>query len=214
MPGPHHSSTIARIHLHIFSNGGANRVLQLLRVWKSTIGKPLPLSGLIIDSVLAIGGVKQNLQGFQQSIPNTPLFKVLRVIAASYALLVLETSIVLCRYPRPETAMRECVLDEALIQAGRPADNSDTDDSNKTRDSRGSKRICYFASKSDRNTPFQDIVSHAAESRERGWHVDLHLWDDTPHCNHLVKHEEEYMKTARSMWTIESPEVARVRSKL
>jgi hypothetical protein len=210
--GPQQLSTNPRILLHVFSNGGANNVLSLLRVWRSTTGKALPLSGLIIDSALAIGGVKQNFQGFQQSIPSGLMFKVIGPIAATYALLVLETSIALGRYPRPETAMRECFFDEALIQANRSQKSSVEHDT--STHTVPHKRICYFASKADRNTPFKDIVSHAEEARERGWLVDLHLWDDTQHCNHLGKHEEEYVKAVRSMWMLEPTEAAGVRSKL
>lgn len=195
------------ILLHIFSNGGANNILQLLHVWKAEIGQPLPLSGLIIDSALAIGGPAQNYRGFQQSIPDGAMFKLLGPTAATYALLVLETSIALRRYPRPETAMRRCIFDEALIQVGTPGKPSHGDGANRGSLEAGMelRRICYFASKADQNTPFQDIVSHAEEAREKGWEVDLHLWDDTPHCNHLGKHEEEYVRAVRSMWMLEKP---------
>ncbi|KAH7130057.1 hypothetical protein B0J11DRAFT_243441 [Dendryphion nanum] len=199
--GPTHSPTRPHILLHMFSNGGASNILQLLRVWKSEIGSPLPLSGLVIDSALAVGGPKQNYRGFQQSIPNGPIFRLFGPVAASYALLVLETSIALGRYPRPETAMRQCIFDETLVRIGGPENLSceeNTDDGTK---SAKTKRICYFASKADQNTPFQDIISHSEEARQNGWDVDLHLWDDTPHCNHVGKHEKEYVEALRNIWT-------------
>jgi len=83
--GATRSSINPRILLHIFSNGGANNVLQHLQVWQSETGRPLPLSGLVIDSALAIGGAKQNYRGFQQNIPSAPLYNVFGPIAASYA---------------------------------------------------------------------------------------------------------------------------------
>lgn len=212
--GATHSSKKPHILLHVFSNGGANNFLQLLHVWKSETGRPLPLSGLVIDSALAVGGPKQNYRGFQQSIPDGPMFKFFGPIAASYALLVLETSVALGRYPRPETAMRQCIFDETLIQVGWPENSSYGYGSNRDTDSARTKRICYFASKADQNTPFQDIVSHAKEAQENGWDVDLHLWEDTPHCNHLGKHEEEYVRAVRNIWMLEKPEAAMVRSKL
>lgn len=210
----HHDSTHSvsgpQILLHIFSNGGANNVQQLLQVWKSEIGSPLPLSGLIIDSALAVGGCRQNFRGFQQSIPNGLMFRLVGPVAASYALLVLEISIALGRYPRPETAMRQCVLDETLVQVGWPKNPSD--DSPKPGKT---KRICYFASTADQNTPFQDIISHSQQAKARGWDVDMHLWHDTPHCNHLGKHEQEYVEAVKNMWIPEQPVAeTRVRSKL
>lgn len=184
-----------QILLHIFSNGGANNISQLLQVWKSEIGLPLPLSGVIIDSALAAGGPRQNYRGFQQSLPKGMVSSILGPIAVSYALLVLETSIALGRYPRPETFMRESVLDETLMQVD---SSGETSSRNEVRDGR-MKRICYFASKLDQNAPFQDVLSHAEEAKRKGWDVDIHLWDDTPHCNHLGKHVEEYMGAVRTM---------------
>jgi hypothetical protein len=198
------------ILLHIFSNGGANNINQLLQVWKSEIGSPLPLYGLIIDSALAVGGCRQNYRGFQQSLPNGLTFRLLGPVAASYALLVLETSIALGRYPRPETAMRQCIFDETLLQVGGSESLP-----NERFKSRKTKRICYFASKADQNTPFQDVVSHSQEAMQRGWDVDLHLWDDTTHCNHLGKHEKEYLEAVKNMWTPEKLEAEpKLRSKL
>ncbi|KAF2470887.1 cytochrome P450 [Lindgomyces ingoldianus] len=206
-----HSLTSPHILLHIFSNGGANNILQLLQVWKSEIGSPLPLSGLVIDSALAVGGYKQNYRGFQQSIPNGLILRLLGPVAASYALLVLETSIALGRYPRPETAMRQCIFDETLVQVGEPENFLYDVNRNDGTKSAKTKRICYFASKADQNTPFQDIISHSKEAKERGWDVDLHLWDDTPHCNHLGKHEKDYMEAVKNMWMPKKPE-AEIRS--
>lgn len=196
------AQTEARPHilLHIFSNGGANNVLQLLQVWKLEMGIPLPLSGLIIDSALAAGGYKQNYRAFQQSIPNHPILKLLSPIPSIGGLLLLEASIALGRYPRPETAMRECVLDETLLQV-RGMDCRVEQNRNAITSPSKAKRICYFASKADQNTPFQDIISHAEEAKRRGWDVDLRLWNDTQHCNHLGKHEKEYTQAVSDMWT-------------
>jgi hypothetical protein len=180
--------------LHIFSNGGANNVLQLLQVWNSEMNIPLPLCGLIIDSALGVGGYKQNYRGFQQSLANNLILKILTPIPSICALLVLEASIALGRYPRPETTMRESVLDETLLQVrGVEPKQDETTLAN-------TKCICYFASIADRNTPFHDIISHSEEAKKRGWNVDLHLWDDTQHCNHLGKHEKEYAEAVMKLW--------------
>lgn len=96
--------------------------------------------------------------------------------------------------------MHQCIFDETLIQAGEPEDfpwNENTKDGTALA---RTQRICYFASKADQNTPFQDIISHAQAAKEKGWDVDLHLWDDTQHCNHLGKHEKDYVEAVRNMW--------------
>jgi hypothetical protein len=138
--------------------------------------------------------LKQNYRGFQQSLSKGVL-SVVGPAAATYALLVLETSIALGRSPRPETAMRRCIFDETLVQVN-------------------AKSICYSASKADQNTPFQNIISHFREAKEDGWDEYFCLWEDTPHCNHLGKHEEEYTKAIADMWIGGAATEQRVRSKL
>lgn len=172
------------------------------------------LSSLIVDSTLSVGGVQQNFRGFQQSIPNGLLSsKTLGAIAASLGILVSETSIALGRFPRPEIAIRACIFDDTLIQVDGPEVISKGDPTNGSPRSGRKQGICYLASKVDQNTPFEDVVSHAKEARGRRWYVDLHLWGDTLHCNHISKHEEEYAKAIKSMWMPETYEIARVRAK-
>jgi hypothetical protein len=120
---------------------------------------------------------------------------------------MLELSILLGRYPRPETAMRESVLDEKLLQVDSSREDNFSSDSQQQgnqkegREARsGIKRICYFTSKADENTPWKDVVSHAQEAKRRGWDVEVHVWEDSAHCNHLGKHEDEYKDAVWRMW--------------
>jgi len=95
--------------------------------------------------------------------------------------------------------MRQCIFNETLIHFSGLENVSNGDNTNVNTKSARIKPICYFASKADQNTPFQDIVSHAKEAQERGWDVDLHLWDDTPHWNHLIRHNEEYVEAVKNI---------------
>lgn len=183
--------TPPRILLHVFSNGGANSISQLLRVWRQEMEAPLPLSGLIVDSALAVGGFHQNYYGFLRSMPSNFFFqKIIGPPALLFALFVLETSIALGRYPRPETLYRECLLDEDLVQV----------EARSEKDGVRGKRVCYFASTKDETTPWRDVISHSEEAKKRGWDVEMHMWDDTVHCNHLGKHETEYTTAVRGVW--------------
>jgi hypothetical protein len=181
--------TSPHILLHVFSNGGANSMSQLLRLLHQELNAPLPLTGLIIDSALAVGGYDQNYHGFLRSLPNNLIFKILGPPALTFALFVLENSIAMGRYPRPEDMYRETMLDEDLMQVTAPGEEGFV-----------GKRICYFASTKDVTTPFQDVISHADEAKRRGWDVEMHMWDDTAHCNHLGQHDTEYTGAIKSMW--------------
>jgi hypothetical protein len=181
--------TPPRILLHVFSNGGANSVSQLLYLLQQEIHAPLPLTGLIIDSALAIGGYDHNYHGFLLSLPDNLIFKILGPPALTVFLFVMENSIALGRYPRPEDLYRETMLDEDLLHVAGPREEGFA-----------GKRICYFASTKDVMIPFQDVLSHADEAKRRGWDVEMHMWDDTEHCNHLGQYEAEYTGAVKGMW--------------
>jgi hypothetical protein len=181
--------TPPRILLHVFSNGGANSVSQLLRLLQQELHAPLPLTGLVIDSALAVGGYDHNYHALLRSLPNNPIFKILGAPAVTFLLFVLENSIALGRYPRPEDMYRETMLNEGLLHVAGPREGGFA-----------GKRICYFASTKDVMIPFQDVLSHAYEAKRRGWDVEMHIWDDTAHCNHLGRHEAEYTGAVKGMW--------------
>ncbi|KAF2643895.1 hypothetical protein P280DRAFT_466617 [Massarina eburnea CBS 473.64] len=177
-----------QILLHVFSNGGANTTTNLVHVIRQELGHPLPLIGLIIDSALAKGGYAQNYPGFVQSLPSNLFFKFLAPPLINLALFILEASIAMGRFERPEDLWRSTMLNEELLKVGDPVEE-------------GSRRICYFASKADENTRWEDTLSHAELAKQRGWNVKVFLWNDTTHCNHLSKHQDEYSGAVQAMWT-------------
>ncbi|KAF2248089.1 indole-diterpene biosynthesis protein-like protein PaxU [Trematosphaeria pertusa] len=183
-----HTEIRPHILLHVFSNAGANSVANLLHVFHQELGAPLPLVGVICDSSLAKGGYKQNYNGFMRALPDGLLFKILGPPFINLAIAILNTSIALGRYERPEDYWRNSMINEDLIKVGDPQEE-------------GSKRICYFTSKADRTTPWQDVVSHAEMACKNKWSVMLFVYEDTPHCNHMAEHGNEYEEAVRAMWT-------------
>ena len=148
---------------------------------------PLPVVGLKFDSSFGKGGVKQNYNSAIASSPGGLVFNVLGPPVFSVTILLNEISIAIGRYQRTEEYSRNSAIDEQLLRVGEPEEE-------------GYKRICYFASKSDKMIPWEDVMSHAEEAHSEDWEVIMLMYDDTPHCNHMVKHEDEYKKTMRAAW--------------
>jgi hypothetical protein len=180
----------ARPHilLHAFSNAGALTVATLSHIFSEEYEMPLPVVGVIFDSSFAKGGYKQNYNSSLDSLPAGLMFKIAGPPIANVMILLQELSIAIGRYERPEEYLRKSVLDERLLGVGEPGEE-------------GHKRICYIASKADTTIPWEDVLSHAEKARSEGWKVVMFMYDDTPHCNHMAKHEDEYKKTMRAAWT-------------
>ena len=94
-------------------------------------------------------------------------------------MILLFLSVAIGRYENPEDFWRKAILDKLLID---------------------SNRISYVASKSDKQTDWQDVIAHAEIARGQGWDVKDVILEDTPHCNHLKKDPQMYHDLVTLMW--------------
>ncbi|KAK7937186.1 uncharacterized protein PG986_014054 [Apiospora aurea] len=167
-----------RILLHMMSNGGANSATNLLVDLKARLKAPLPMAGLICDSTPNASSWKKTCHAFMYSFPcGFPIN--LFTTAFVYATITLLYAWIALGNEAPEDYWRRSVLDEKLIRC---------------------RKVCYVASKIDKMTDWRDVVSHAAEARKMGWKTKEIIVDDTPHCNHISKHEEVYVNAVSDVW--------------
>lgn len=61
-------------------------------------------------------------------------------------------------------------------------------------------RFLYLYGKDDPLIHASDIESHLAESKERGWEVDVERFDGTSHVGHMRKYPERYWGAVRDSW--------------
>lgn len=173
-----HSSP--RILLHVFSNGGINSATHLLIDLERKRNTSLPLVGIICDSVPTGAGYWKTYSAFMHSFPSRFPVSVAASTAVHVLLVLLFLSIAMGRYENPEDFWRKSILDERLI---------------------ATKRICYIASKADKQTDWRDVVAHAEIARGRGWGIKEIILEDTPHCNHLKKDPQLYHDAVELIWT-------------
>ncbi|KAF1998941.1 indole-diterpene biosynthesis protein-like protein PaxU, partial [Amniculicola lignicola CBS 123094] len=187
---PAEPSTTPHILIQVLSNGGTNSFTQLLHAFKTKFGTPLPIVGMIIDSALAKGGWRQNHTALLQTLRFGLVSKVFIALPLiNLSILALELSIAMGFQYRPEDVWRKTPMDESLLRyIGANGEGVEA------------KRLCYLVSKKDKNVPWVDTVSHAYLADNQGYEVQLFVWDDTPHCNHISKHADEYLAAIENMW--------------
>lgn len=61
-------------------------------------------------------------------------------------------------------------------------------------------RLLYLYGKDDKLIYASDIESHIAESRERGWEVDVERFDGSQHVGHMRKYPERYWDAICDSW--------------
>jgi hypothetical protein len=173
------SKVAPRILLHIFSNGGINSAINLFTDLQRERKQALPLIGIICDSVPTGAGYRKTYNAFMYSFPSRFPTSILASTMVHTLLILLFLSVALGRYENPEDFWRTSILDTKLLE---------------------SKRICYVASKVDKQTDWRDVVAHAEIARTRGWEVKEVITEDTPHCNHMKKDPQMYRDVVALMW--------------
>lgn len=167
-----------RILLHIMSNGGANSATNMLTVLERKLMAPLQLVGIVCDSTPNSSSFKKTCNAFKNSFPYGFPINIVTTAFIYVTITLLYLWIAVGNEP-PEDYWRRSIFDEKIISC---------------------RRISYIASKVDRITDWRDVTSHAEEARRTGWEVREIIVDDTPHCNHISKHEESYVRTVNDMW--------------
>lgn len=167
-----------RIMLHIMSNGGANSATALLVVLEGRLKTHLPTIGTVCDSAPNASSYKKTCNAFMYSFPYGYPLKIFSTVFIYFTITLLYLWIGVGNEP-PEDYWRRSVLDDKLLHC---------------------RRICYIASKADKITDWNDVVSHAEEARNKGWATREIIVDDTPHCNHISKHGETYVSAVRNVW--------------
>lgn len=167
-----------RILLHTMSNGGVNSATNLLVVLERSLKTHLPLVGVICDSTPNASSFKKTCNAFMYSFPGGFPINLIAAAFVYITITILYLWIAMGNEP-PEDYWRRSILDEKLINCS---------------------KICYIASKADKLMDWRDVVSHAEEARKKGWATKEIIFDDTPHCNHLSKHQEIYVNAVSDMW--------------
>lgn len=181
--GDRRPNFLPKILLHIFSTGGANSASALLYQLRQDIHRPIPLVGLVCDSAPARADRKNALSGFMNAMPPNPVLRALGFISAHilWGFLIVDSVV---RQKRSEDYYNSTLGDEAMHDSpdGEP------------------RRISYVASKADTVTQWEYVLQHAEEMKAKRWKVEVLLYDDTGHCNHLVKDEGAYAGVVGRVW--------------
>lgn len=174
----------ARILLHTFSNGGTNSATQLLIVLREQRDMPLPLFGLVCDSGPAMGTYWKSYNAMVFSLPKDVFFQIMGPVAVHVILCLLYICVAFGRYAKPEDLIRNTLLGDEWVTTSYP----------------NTKSVCYIFSRADKMVEWTDILEHGKSARSKGWHVKEVFLEDSAHCNHISKYEQQYVEAVRTMW--------------
>ena len=172
-----------RILLHILSSGGALTATQLILVLREATGAPLPLAGMVLDSAPSRGTYWQTHNAIVLSQPPSMRqigsvlgHAVLGPIWARYAL----------GQENSQTEMRRVLLDLRSVVSV---------------DAQYPLKLLYLYSKADQLTSWEDIRCHIESAVEKGYKVSEELFENSPHCSHILSDAPKYKAAVQRLWS-------------
>ncbi|KAL0465939.1 hypothetical protein QR685DRAFT_536501 [Neurospora intermedia] len=176
-----------RILVQVMSNTGGMYFAATLNAYRQRFGHALPHHMLVLDSTPGSTSFLQNAG---------PWSRAMALGASGY--------LPRC-VPFIVTQAMACIFLAALhgfgwlIGASSAAAYSVAAVNNEELCDREARRL-YVYSKEDDIIYWEDIEKHAAQARQRGYEVDMDMFEGTPHVGHMRMHSEQYWRAVAKTW--------------
>lgn len=175
-----------KILAHTMSNTGAVNYASMLNIYQQTHNAPFPHDLLIMDST-----------------PGSTDFTRDNLVRWSRAMALGTAN----WFPWP-FAVTQSIWAVSLcinwaigkVKGTESAGAWSRKNSNNTEHATKDARRLYMYSKEDDLIGWEDIVSHAAESRRLGWEADVEAFEGSGHVGHMRKHTDQYWKAILDSW--------------
>jgi hypothetical protein len=158
--------------LHMFSNGGAQCAVQLAAMLPPDIRRHA-FSTIILDSCPGTATYQRTVHAMSLSMPKTPVAEILGPPILHLVLCIIFLALFITGAEDVITRIRKQLNDGELFGHDVPR--------------------LYVYSKADQLVPWQDVKSHADDSRREGYvRTGEVMFEASAHCAHALSHKYEY----------------------
>ncbi|KAK0638464.1 hypothetical protein B0T16DRAFT_421229 [Cercophora newfieldiana] len=170
--------------MHCMSNTGGINLAATMNGYKTTHDKPLPYRMLVLDSTPGSTDFWPNIDRWSRAMAlgagGVPLpYVVLKSMAFFFLSALQVVGWLIGRVSAAEYSVNAVNQRELSTTAA--------------------KRL-YLYSKADDIIHWQDIEAHAAVARQRGYEVEMELFEGTPHVGHMRQWPEQYWASIKNAW--------------
>lgn len=170
------------VFMHLFSNGGVFRTTHLLKAYRQTTGRPLPISSMIIDSAPGTASITAAMRAFSFAMPRLWILRWLSKGALLIMLVCIKLYQMIAQTPDAISVARRSINDKSLVEAA---------------NAEGRLTRCYIYSDGDELVDWQDVERHMSDSEACGWTVHREKFQGTPHVGHMRAQPERYWSVIR-----------------
>lgn len=166
--------------LHVFSHGGCNTAIQLLRSMKDTPNSPpAPIDAFVLDSCPGDASFSRSVKAMAISLPKNRALRAVALVAV-YITLAVFYVFVLLGLRKGTQHMRKELIDPKIF-------------------AKETKRL-YLYSKADEMVDYKAVTRHSEEAEAAGYVVEAELFEKGPHCGHVMEDEERYWAAVKRVW--------------
>ena len=171
----------SKVIVHFFSVGGAWTTCLVAKGYHAKTGRPLPVTGMILDSTPGRVKYAYTIRAFAVALPKHPILNALTNIGIRIMFFLYIFAYWVSGKPD-------------LIARTR------ADLNNKAYFATDVKRL-YVYSEADDKVAWEFVEEHIEEARGLGYTVQGDRWVDSTHCGHLLVDAERYWRCVTSLWT-------------
>jgi hypothetical protein len=171
-----------RILMHVFSEGGSNKAVELAEAHTKRTGRRLPVLAICLDSTPGLPRYLRLCNALEKSLLPHPLLKQMGFVVGSCALGAIWILFRVFRdyEDNPISRTRRQLLDPSQFDHCAPR--------------------CYIYSKADALVAWQDIQDHIAASLELDIPVTQCVFSNSKHCMHARDEQETYWGLVLQTW--------------
>jgi hypothetical protein len=174
----------AKLLLHFFSNGGGFTTVYIARCYMKEMGKALPMTATVFDSVPGYARLQAQVRAFMVALPKN---MILRAIAA--LILYISYPFFKLRYLLTGTVdvvedMRLATNDKSLFDLDAP-------------------RVYIYSEADDMVEP-KDVEEHADEAKTLGYTVSREKFLTSGHAAHMIQDPKRYWGIVQRLWSMVS----------
>lgn len=170
----------SKVLVHFFSVGGAWTTCLVAKEYHAKTGRPLPVTGMVLDSTPGRVKYAYTIRAFAVALPKQPILNALTNIGIRIMFFLYVFAYWVSGKPD-------------LIARTR------ADLNNKAYFAMDAKRL-YVYSEADDKVAWEFVEEHIEEARGLGYTVEGDRWLDSTHCGHLLVDAERYWRCVTGLW--------------
>ena len=169
-----------KVLVHLFSNGGAYKFLEFLKVYRAIVNKQLQTTAIILDSAPGRGTFSRSVSAVSYELPKPPYLYYPSLFLLYVGMLLLFGF-------------------GALSRKRNTIEQMDLDLNDSKHVSKCTRK-CYIYSDKDHLVYPEDVEANADQAKAKGYVVRRERFLQSPHVSHMRIDGERYWRIVRSFW--------------